>query len=282
MWCKLSGDRSRSKQGSLGCQGHRAPPSSPFPFRGLLPAPASSCMQPTAPRPGGPSGDLTSHEAGKTATTQLLKGGSDSCGPPECEEVEGGIKPWAGCGRGCPLACPQGCPARASLRADPCQLPCPANRPVGQREARVASGSEVGGPRSLETPGGSSGLPGARSGEAEGSRGRTTFLMHLTWTLEPWHLKDPLSAGTTPGRPSAPFQVRGAMCKAHLGILAGEVGMAAALATQVSPSPHLPDRSRAQGHFPKVPGTQRFLVKWGQRARFHYKYFVVVHLLSRA
>lgn len=208
------------------------------------------------------------------------EGGSDGWGPPEREEVEGGIKPRVGCGRGCPQVCPLGYQARASLRADPCQLPCPANRPVGQREAREASGCEVGGPRSRGTPGGSSGLPGARSGDAEGSRGRTPFLMHLTWTLEPWHLKDPPSAGATPGRPSVPLQVRGAMCRAHLGILAGEVRVAAALATQVSPSPHLPDRSRAQGPFPKVPGTQRFLVTWGQRARFHYKYFVVVHLLS--
>ena len=109
----------------------------------------ASCVQPTAPRPGGLSGDLTSHEGGKTASTQDLKRGSEGWGPPEGEEVEGGIRPLAGCGRGCPQACPQECQPRASLRADPCQLPRPANRPIGQREARVASGSEVGGPRSL-------------------------------------------------------------------------------------------------------------------------------------
>ena len=72
----------------------------------------------------------------------------------------------------------------------------------------------------MPAPGGSPGLPGAGSGEAEGSSGRTTFPMHPTWTLEPWHLKAPRPAGTSPGWHSASLQVRGAMCKAHLGILA--------------------------------------------------------------
>ena len=136
----------RPKPDGPGCWVRRAPLSPWFPFRGLLPTPVASCMQPTAPRPGGLSGGLTAHEGGKTASTQDLKGRSEGWGPPEGEEADGGRKHLAGCGRGCPQACPQGRQATTSLRADPCQLPCPANRPIRQREARAASGSEVGGP----------------------------------------------------------------------------------------------------------------------------------------
>ena len=74
---------------------------------------------------------------------------------------------------------PWGCPARVSSRADPHQLRCPANMPTGQREARVAGGSGVGGPRSLgwggssvspgRAPGASWG-PGEAGGEVEWSR----------------------------------------------------------------------------------------------------------------
>lgn len=51
--------------------------------------------------------------------------------------------------------------------------------------------------------------PRGQVGEAEGSSSRATFSMHPTWTLEPWHLKDPRPAGTSPGWHSASLQVQG-------------------------------------------------------------------------